>query len=156
MVACLFGGSCSDRVLPAQVLRPGSETRWWQSVRLRGAALVVPWLSTLPYVSKWMRWKTPVPRCFMVASLSVAAHKKKKHMAKVLMAQTRHLQGFFLAKYGPLQSIKGLRRAAPFGLTYLFRVLLCEVGGCKEVCVVWWPGFIPAASLHASRASAPR
>ena len=124
-------------------------------VKLRGVVLVVPLASHVPFVHVPVVGKRQDP-LFHGSELIGSGAQIRMHMAKVLMAKTRHLQGFFLAKYGPLRSIKGLRRVAPFGLTYLFRVLLREVGGCKEVCVVWWPGFIPAASLHASRASAPR
>ena len=124
-------------------------------VKLRGVVLVVPLASHVPFVHVPVVGKRQDPLVHGSELIGSGA-QKRKHMAKVLMAKARHLHGFFLVKYGPLRSIKGQRRVAPFGLTYFFRVLLREVGGCKEVCVVWWPGFIPAASLHASRASAPR
>ena len=108
---------------------------WRPRVKLRGVVLVVPLASHVPFVHVPVVGKRQDP-LFHGSELIGSGAQKRKHMAKVLMAQTRHLQGFFSAKYGPLQSIKGLRRVAPFGLTYLFRVLLREVGGCKEVCVV--------------------
>ena len=78
-----------------------------------------------------MRWKTPVPLCFMVASLSVARHTKEAHGKSDGYADTTFVR-FLLAKYGPLQSIKGLRRGPPFGLTYHFRVLLWKWEGARR------------------------